>query len=330
MAISVVNRVKTITIALDRFSSNNIIPVYQNSGLSVGDEFLPGYKVISFNAFIKNLKAYAKIQSIEEAKLPEFTLEDSETDKAYKTLDVEWTSERKQLNLFISSDNNQWFPVASVSLLNPSGYPFRIYNLQDLYTNNLAIELGSNSRVGVQIQDVGYGYLEQTDTVTIHGSYVEEIILEHKEVLAAVEVQNTIEPKETSIVINNVIPESSTGSNTNNTEEEDDDMANWLIKNADYTAVNKDKIIIEEDVNIQITLPAYPSPGSSIALLKLSNSSYQVNINLNNAKYKSGSPNSLILESSNTEVKLIYVSTARGWTPSLDIFTENQGNQSTQ
>lgn len=329
MAISVVNRVKTITVALDRFSSNNIIPIYQNTGLSVGNDLLPGYKIISFNTFVKNLKAYAKIQSIEEAKLPEFTLEDSETDKAYKTLDVEWTSERKQLNLFISSGNTQWLPVASISLLNPSGYPFRIYNLQDLYTNNLAIELGDNSRIGVQIQDVGYGYLEQTDTVTIHGSYVEEIILEHKEVLATVEVQNIIEPKESTFVINNIIPRTNSindnsGSTGNNNTDEDDDMADWIIKNSDYNAVNKDKIIVSQDAIVQITLPTNPSVGNSIAFLKLSNTEYPVIIQLGNNKFRSQSVTSLSLYTESTEVKLIYVSPEIGWVPSRDnTFNQN-------
>jgi hypothetical protein len=53
---------------------------------------------------VKNLKAHAKINSLPPIKLPDFQLEDSETDKLYKTLDIEWGSARKQLNLYISDN----------------------------------------------------------------------------------------------------------------------------------------------------------------------------------------------------------------------------------
>lgn len=181
MPISTINRVKSITVSLNAATGNSILPIYQNSNVTVGSELLPGYKVVSFNCFLKNLKAFAKIQSLEESPLSNFALEDSATDKLYKTLDIEWKSPRKQLSLYIASGNAGWSQVGSVSLLNPAGYPFRIYNLMDLYTDNLALELGDNSRIGITVDEVGYGLLEAADTVTIHGSYVEEIFLENKE-----------------------------------------------------------------------------------------------------------------------------------------------------
>lgn len=181
MPISSVNRVKTITVDLNAAIGSSLVTIYQNSGVTIGSELLPGYTVVSFNCFLKNLKAFAKIQSLEESPLPNFAIEDSATDKLYKTLDVEWKSPRKQLSLYIASGNQDWSQVGSISLLNPYGYPFRIYNLMDLYTDNLALELGDNSRIGIVVNDIGYGLLEATDTVTIHGSYVEEIYLENKE-----------------------------------------------------------------------------------------------------------------------------------------------------
>lgn len=181
MAISNVNRVKSI---VKRISSNNadIIPIYQNNGLTLGHEFLPGYEIISYNCFIKNLKAYAAIRSLDAVTPPKFELTDSDTDKLYKTLDVEWKSPRKQLKAYISAGGD-WAEVGAVSLLNPYGYPYRIYTLMDLYTDNLALELGDNSKIGIQMQNVGYGLLEEADSVTIHGSYVEEIFLYSKDTL---------------------------------------------------------------------------------------------------------------------------------------------------
>lgn len=176
MPITNVNRVKSIVIPITSSSGNSIIPIYQNTGVTIDSELMEGYKVVSFNCFIKNLKAYAKINSLGSVNLPDLRLEDTETEKLYKVLDTQWNSPRKHLNLFISN-TTEWYPVASISLLNPSGYPYKMYNLMDLFTNNLAIELGDNSRIGVQIQNVGYGGLTSDDVVTIHGSYVEEIFL---------------------------------------------------------------------------------------------------------------------------------------------------------
>lgn len=183
MTISTINRIKTVANKL-KVGDGSIITIYENTGLTIGNELIVAHEIISFNCFIKNLRAFALINSLAEISLPNFTLDDSETDKLYKTLNTEWNSARKQITLYISNQlitnpNGQgWFKVGSLSLLNPSGYPYRVYNLMDLFTDNLAIELGDNGKIGVQIEDVGYGLLSATDEVTIHGSYIEEIFVQ--------------------------------------------------------------------------------------------------------------------------------------------------------
>jgi hypothetical protein len=179
MAITTYNKVKTIVVKINSQSGTNIIPVITNdlSGITSPAQ------ILSANLFIKNLKAFAQIKSLAPVNLPNIELEDSETDKLYKVLDVEWKSPRYQLNLYISNNSTDWYLVGSISLLNPSGYPYRIYNLQDLYTDNLAIELGENGRVGVQIQEVGYGLLQTNDLITIHGSYVQELTVDETSII---------------------------------------------------------------------------------------------------------------------------------------------------
>ena len=180
MPISSVNRIKTIGISLSS-NSDAMTIIYENTGIVAGSEFLPDYKIVSFNTFIKNLKVFASINSLDNAILPDFKIEDSDTDRLHKVLDIEWKSPRKQIDLFLQSNSKNWLPIGSTSLLNPAGYPFRIYNLMDLFTDNLALELGDNIRIGIKVKDVGYGLLANTDLVTIHGSYVEEIYLVTKE-----------------------------------------------------------------------------------------------------------------------------------------------------
>lgn len=180
MPISSVNQVKTVGIKLDS-NSESITTIYQNTEVVICSEFLPNYKIVSFNTFLKNLKVFASIKSLDEVALPEFALDDSQTTKLQKVLDIEWNSPRKQLDVYLQSNNQGWLHIGSTSMLNPSGYQFRIYNIMDLFTDNLALELGINSKVGIGVKDVCYGLLTPQDTVVIHGSYVEEIFLESKE-----------------------------------------------------------------------------------------------------------------------------------------------------
>jgi hypothetical protein len=194
--ISTFNKAKTIVKFLDLSTGQAIVPIFSNT--LTGN--YPG-QLISVNAFVKNLKAHAKISSLAPVKLPNFTLEDSETDKLYKTLDIEWGSARKQLNLYISDNQTDWYQVGAISLLNPSGYPYRIYNLMDLITDNLAIELGENGRIGVQVQDVGYGALQTGDSITIHGSYVQEIAVDSD----SATIQNTIDFEELVDTVSTII-----------------------------------------------------------------------------------------------------------------------------
>lgn len=162
----------TISQRLDNTSNPGIITIFQANNTNLPT--IPGSTKLSLNSFIKNLRAFAIIKSLAPVRLPNYSLEDSESEKTYKMLDVEWGSARKQLDLFISRNGGTWDMVGAISLLNPSGYPYRIYNLQDLYTPNLAIELGEDGKIGVQVVDVGYGVLSGTDFVTVHGSYTQE------------------------------------------------------------------------------------------------------------------------------------------------------------
>lgn len=170
------NIAKTIQLSLTQQSGNNIIELINNS---LPTTFNPTNNIISRNKFIKNLKAYASIKSLPEAQLPDFLLEDSETEKLNKVLDVEWGAQRKQLSLLIRKDSNSdWMSIGETSLLNPSGYPYRIYNLLDIVTDNLAFELSDTASLGVQVEDVGYGLLTTDDKLNIYGSYIEEFVID--------------------------------------------------------------------------------------------------------------------------------------------------------
>ena len=183
MPITTVNKVKTILIKLNKDTPDTIIPIYRSTVIVEGSELFPEHYITSFNTFIKNLKGYSRIESLPEIELPQFELEDTDTQRLYKTLDVEWKSPRKQIDFFISASEIgiDWYPIGSVSLLNPAGYPYRVYELLTIYTNDIALELGPNSAIGVRVKDVGFGKLVNDDVFNIYGSYVEEIFVKYED-----------------------------------------------------------------------------------------------------------------------------------------------------
>lgn len=169
-----VNIAKSIKLSLDENSLERIFKLTNSERLT---QLNPNHAVLSRNKYIKNLKAYVVINSLPEATSPNINLEDSETEKLNKLLDVEWNSERKQVDLLFGTDGN-WMNIGESSLLNPAGYPYRIYNLLDLLTDNLAFELGNEYELAVKITDAGFGLLSSADKVNIYGSYIEELVID--------------------------------------------------------------------------------------------------------------------------------------------------------
>ena len=171
--------VESICLEISPSLEEQTIPVFQNNA----ELLIAKYRVderdkMTVNSFIKNFRLTTSIVSLQEASFPEILLTDSDQEKTRKALEVEWNNPRIHLNLW---DWNQttasWVFIATVSLLNNHGYPYRIINLLDLLTDNLAEELGSNAKIGVNIKDVGYGRLSIRDKVTIRGVIAHEVVI---------------------------------------------------------------------------------------------------------------------------------------------------------
>jgi hypothetical protein len=62
-------------------------------------------------------------------------------------------------------------------MLNPAGFPYFTYNLLEKMTDSLTYKIGHYDRIGVGVEDVGWGGLAGSDSVIIHGNYGDEIIL---------------------------------------------------------------------------------------------------------------------------------------------------------
>ena len=171
--------VESVCFEVSQNLAEQIIPIFHNNA----ELLIAKYRVderdkMTVNSFIKNFRLTSSIVSLKEASFPEILLTDSEHQKTMKALEVEWNNPRIHLNLWDWNQvTNSWVFIAAVSLLNNHGYPYRIINLLDLLTDNLAEELGANARIGVNVVDVGYGRLSIRDKVTIRGVIAHEVVV---------------------------------------------------------------------------------------------------------------------------------------------------------
>lgn len=166
-------------------------PIFHNIGLSLNSQNCYGIKPLQVNknlGFNKlglvtlsealsviSLRAVAWIDSLPEVKLPELLIEESKQQQAVKVLNMQWTSGRKQLDLYLLQNQNAYL-LGSLAILHPSGYPYTQYNLMEMLdTVNDKFLISSDFDLGIEIKDAGYGYLDGGDKITIFGS-VERII----------------------------------------------------------------------------------------------------------------------------------------------------------
>jgi hypothetical protein len=172
----------TVTKKLRPQDGESIIPLISNNT----DWFTANYNALPtdrwINGYITELNCYSDINSLTETAMPDYLIGESKTSALSKTLNLEWKSDRYQLDLYLTTEYPvtalaQWSLQGSISLINPAGYPYRTYRLKDLLTNNLAFSLGQNATLGYAIKNVGKGVIQSMDTVVITGSWKQELVL---------------------------------------------------------------------------------------------------------------------------------------------------------
>lgn len=176
MQIQTYNRNKPIAVKLGSGSSNHIVTVFQARADAEDSQYLlEGAEHVIYNGFVKTLRAKVIINSIAETTLPGLTIEQSRNERLMALRNVEWNSPRKQLDLYFAEHHGNWVNIGSVSLLNIP--PFRIINLMEYFTENIAVELGSTGAIGVAVKDVGYGLLGANDEIVVYGSGTTEVVV---------------------------------------------------------------------------------------------------------------------------------------------------------
>ncbi len=184
---------KIIT-SLSASSGTSVIPLFSYTPYTQ-----IGYRLISESLELNNLKAVSWIYNLAEIEFPVFELTASESEQLLSTINLEWTSPRVQLDLLCQINSGSWNKISSYSLLNPSPYPYRDFELG-------SHTLGNNGILGLQLVDVGYGILKDAtpgqDKVTVFGDLIRNIVIE-KLVDTSTKIANNITTTAATIVNSN-------------------------------------------------------------------------------------------------------------------------------
>lgn len=156
MRIEKAPKVWGVHLALNPANEENIIEVFRNDPSLIRSAYPELGASGWINGFLTELYCETEIISLPEIPPPQFSGSDNNTQTTLKAADAEWKVPRAHLCLWVSnqvvSGNPVWVYKGKISLLKVYGYPSRRYRLHDYFTDNLARELGENSRIGVSFQ----------------------------------------------------------------------------------------------------------------------------------------------------------------------------------
>jgi len=173
MAINLVTKTKTRIKSLKTSDNGKIVEIYRSP--STADWLPANTRILTANSFIKNFRLYCQLdKSLDEIDLPDIAITDTKMQQVTKVVDAYWKGARKQLNIYLAESGNNWVLLGQVSLVRMAGYPYQLIALMDTLTENIAIELGMDSAIGVSITDVSYGGIVDGDILNFIGSVVEE------------------------------------------------------------------------------------------------------------------------------------------------------------
>jgi hypothetical protein len=173
MAINLVTKTKTKIKSLKTSDGENIVEVYRSP--STADWLPANTRILTANSFIKNFRLYCQLnETFPAIVLPDIALTDTKMQQVTKTVDAYWKGARKQLNIYLAESGTNWVLIGQVSLVRMAGYPYQLIALMDTLTENIAVELGMDSAIGVSVTNVTYGGIANGDILNFIASVVEE------------------------------------------------------------------------------------------------------------------------------------------------------------
>lgn len=156
----------------DYTQGSNIITVLDNDPILLKTIFpsLPSDFVCS--GYLTELFSIERAYTLGSSELPQFEDTDTDRDRILKANQLQWNSPRYHLNFYISgkttiSSINDWVFIGTVPILNTGGFKYTRHRPFDLLSQNLARPFGKRAKLGIQIEDAGFGTLNAGDSLGI-------------------------------------------------------------------------------------------------------------------------------------------------------------------
>ena len=128
---------------------------------------------LKFLGFVTDLRVKIDITSLSESTIPDIPLGATNAQKSTSIRDMEYGSQRFELQLLMRTTYQDWLPLFNFSLLNRR--PFYVTDMMSYLTTQPAFAVASDAQLAIRIIDVGYGLLQGDDRLIIFGSAREEV-----------------------------------------------------------------------------------------------------------------------------------------------------------
>ncbi|NER83608.1 MAG: hypothetical protein F6K42_29490 [Leptolyngbya sp. SIO1D8] len=151
-------------------SGQGIQIIYEPSQTSPYDRV----PALRYYGFITDLRLKVDISSLPQTAIPDIDISTSRTERAERIRQMEWESDRYEMQLLMQDTySGGWLEIARLSLLNRS--PYYQINILRYMTDQIALNVANDARLGMQFIDAGYGLPKSEDSLVIFGAVREEI-----------------------------------------------------------------------------------------------------------------------------------------------------------
>ena len=150
-------------------NASNVTVIYETGHVSPYDIT----QSLKFYGFITDLRARIQVPSLPESQVPDIPLGSSRTAKSEIIRDLEYGSNRYEMEFLLRDTYSGWMPLYNFSLLNRP--PFYVLDLLSYLSNQPAFAIANDAQLGVRVLDVGYGLPQAGDSINIFGCAREEV-----------------------------------------------------------------------------------------------------------------------------------------------------------
>lgn len=149
-------------------NTTDYVEIYKPNNPNLG---VPGNTEI-FSGFITSLRLNIFINSIPETIFPYPDPLDSQAEIQAELRNIQRSSPRKNIGLFLSTDTISYKKVADIILFNQK--PYYYLDLLPYLTSSDSLDLAPNAALSMKVTTVGHGLLGLGDTLIVFGSALEE------------------------------------------------------------------------------------------------------------------------------------------------------------